>query len=267
MPTATLRTTLNYLKPTSGRPIYRASDAGVGADHNIGIELEPHEVLISDARDLNTLPDLDHYGFCLQPHTTQIRDFYTADSRAECYNREIVALVTDLTGASTAVVFDHTLRSDEAELRQAQGIREPAGFVHNDYTDSSAQQRLRDHLTDRQPDRFAIINVWRSTHGPAWRSPIACCDAATVDKKDLVNVERHARDRIGELEFATFNPEHRWYYFSAMMPNEALLIKTYDSASDGRATRAIHTAFRNPLAPAGAPPRQSIESRLLVLFE
>jgi hypothetical protein len=52
-----------------------------------------------------------------------------------------------------------------------------------------------------------------------------------------------------------------------MTAAEALLIKTFDSADDGRATRTIHSAFENPLAPADAPPRESIESRMLVFFD
>ena len=62
------------------------------------------------------------------------------------------------------------------------------------------------------------------------------------------------------------NPEHRWYYFPEQQFEEALLFKTFDSATDGPAQRVAHTAFANPLAPAAAPPRESIESRLLVFF-
>ena len=51
-----------------------------------------------------------------------------------------------------------------------------------------------------------------------------------------------------------------------MQPEEALLLKTFDAALDGRARRTIHTAFENPLAPPNAPPRESMESRLLVFF-
>jgi hypothetical protein len=49
-----------------------------------------------------------------------------------------------------------------------------------------------------------------------------------------------------------------------MTPDEALLIKCYDSATDGRARFAPHTAFIDPSAPWDAPPRESIELRMLV---
>ena len=115
--------------------------------------------------------------------------------------------------------------------------------------------------------RFAIVNLWRTIAGPVHQSPLACCDASTLDPTDLIASERRARERIGELELVSWNPAHRWYYFPAMQPDEVLLIKTFDAATDGRARRSIHTAFDNPLAPTDAPPRESIESRPLVFFD
>ena len=47
---------------------------------------------------------------------------------------------------------------------------------------------------------------------------------------------------------------------------ESALIKTFDSATDGRARRSIHSAFDNPLAAPDAAPRESIESRALIYF-
>jgi len=158
------------------------------------------------------------------------------------------------------------------EVRGERTTREPASVIHNDYTDASARRRLLDILPpgeaqQRLAGRFAIVNVWRSIRGTVWNSPLALCDASTLARGDLVAAERRARDRIGELELVSWNPAHRWYYFREMDERECLLIKTFDSARDGRATRSVHTAFDNPLAPADAPPRESIESRVFVFFE
>ena len=158
------------------------------------------------------------------------------------------------------------------DVRGQRTTREPAAVIHNDYTDASALTRLHDLLSadeaaTKARARFAIINLWRSVAGPVLNSPLACCDAATLSAGDLVASERRAKERIGELELVTWNPAHRWYYYPEMQVDEALLIKTFDSARDGRARRSIHTAFSNPLAPADAPARESMESRLLVFFE
>ena len=63
-----------------------------------------------------------------------------------------------------------------------------------------------------------------------------------------------------------FNPNHRWFYVPGMQPEEALLLKCYDSAHDG--TRfGPHTAFVDPTTPPGAPLRESIELRTLVFHK
>jgi hypothetical protein len=51
-----------------------------------------------------------------------------------------------------------------------------------------------------------------------------------------------------------------------MQRDEAVLIKCYDSAKDGRARFTAHGAFEDPTTPAGTPPRESIEARTLVFF-
>ncbi|MEC8550291.1 MAG: CmcJ/NvfI family oxidoreductase, partial [Pseudomonadota bacterium] len=71
---------------------------------------------------------------------------------------------------------------------------------------------------------------------------------------------------IGQIQMAHFNPDHDWVYFPAMEEGEVALIKTYDSATDGRTRFTIHTAFSDPLSPEGAMPRQSIETRCFAFF-
>ena len=88
----------------------------------------------------------------------------------------------------------------------------------------------------------------------------------TLEEQVLRPQQPLVLDGIGELELVTYNPKHRWYYASELQPDEVLLIKTYDSIQDGTARRVAHTAFENPLATADAPPRESVESRMLVFF-
>ena len=152
-------------------------------------------------------------------------------------------------------------------------IREPADIVHNDYTAASGIKRLRDHFAERPEAidellrrRFAIVNVWRSISGPVFNHPLTICDASTVGQDDLVSMERRAEERIGELQVALHNPEQRWYYFPEMTMDEALVFKTFDSNTDGRARFTIHSSFDDAGAPADAPPRESIETRCLVFY-
>jgi len=271
MPDSETTATLNYLVATGERPIYIASRGGADAALNIGAEFEEKEVVVHDARLLRPPASLDKEGFALCQHTTAVTDFYQLEGVKALYEAEITELVLAATAGSELLVFDHTLRSDSPSVRGEHASRETASVIHNDYSDASARKRLLDLLDagtaeQRLQRRFAIINVWRSIRGTVWNSPLTCCDASTLEPGDLVASERRAHDRIGELELVSWNPKHQWYYYPEMTFSEALLIKTYDSAQDGRATRTIHSAFENTLAPAAAPPRESIESRLLVFY-
>jgi len=272
MPAPEITATLRYLIPTGERPIYIASRGGADAALKIGAEFEDRQVIVHDARCLEPPASLDQEGFALVPHKSKVTDFYQLESCRSLYEAEITELVLAASGASEALVFDHTLRSDSSAVRGRHSTREPASVIHNDYTDASAAQRVRDLLPAEEAERrlqlrFAIVNVWRSIRGTVWNSPLTCCDAMTLASGDLIAAERRAHDRTGELELVSWNPAHQWYYYPEMTASETLLIKTFDSARDGRATRTIHSAFDNPLAPPDAPPRESIESRLLVFFD
>jgi hypothetical protein len=266
-----LTASLSYMVPTAQKPIYIASQGGAQAQLSISVEFEDRDVAIHDARQLPDPASLDQQGFSLCAQSTGIEDFYRLDDIRADYEAELRDLLSTELGTEEIFIFDHTLRSSSADIRGQRSTREPAGVIHNDYTDASAEKRLHDLLSDNEAAErlsrpYAIVNAWRSISGPVVNNPLCCCDAATIAVEDLVATERRAEERIGELELVTWNPAHRWYYYPEMQRDEVLLIKTFDSRTDGRARRSIHTAFDNVLAPADAPPRESIESRALVFY-
>jgi len=142
--------------------------------------------------------------------------------------------------------------------------------VHNDYTDWSGGQRVRDFFPDRAADllsrRLAIIQVWRPINRPVARDPLAIADARSIAAKDLIPTERRFPDRVGEIYQFTYSPAHRWFWFPDMHRDEAIVFKVYDSMTDGRARWGAHAAFENPLAPPDAPPRESIEIRAFAFY-
>ncbi len=262
---------LTYLVDTGVKPVTYPSVAGGDGVSRWAGRQEEHLVAIHDGRAAAEPFDLDRQGFALVRHDTAVTDFYDDAEIETVYEAEVESLVKAVTGASRVVVFDHTRRSDSVAMREQKGIREPAGNVHNDYTARSAPQRVRDLLPAEEAEallkrRFAIVNVWRPIRGPVRTAPLALCDARSVAPEDLIAAERRAKDRVGEIQQAVFNPAHRWYYFPNMERHEAVLIKVYDSAEDGRARFTIHTAFDDPTSPPDAPPRESIETRTFVFF-
>ncbi len=262
---------LTYLVDTGEKPVNYPSVAGEDSVSRWAGRHEDRAVAIHDGRAAAEPFDLDREGFALVRHDTAVTDFYDDAEIETVYEAEVEKLVKEVTGARRVVVFDQTRRSDSVAMREAKGIREPAGNVHNDYTARSAPQRVRDLLSAEEAEallqrRFAIVNVWRPIRGPVRSAPLALCDARSVAPGDLIAAERRAKDRVGEIQQAVFNPAHRWTYFPNMERHEAVLIKCYDSAEDGRARFTIHTAFDDPTSPPDAPPRESIETRTFAFF-
>jgi len=167
-------------------------------------------------------------------------------------------------------VFDHTLRTGDVEDREARKIREPVQRVHNDYTEWSGPQRVRDLLPDEADDllqrRFAIIQVWRAIRHSIESFPLGICDARSIAFEDFVISERRYPNRVGQTYAVNYSPRHQWFWFPRMRRDEALVFKVYDSLADGRARWTAHTAFDDPTAPPNARPRESIEIRTLAFF-
>ena len=263
---------LKFLANLDEPLVYIPSKGGGDETDHVG-NFTMQEVSIHDGRKNKPSSSLDVEGFQLVSQKTAVDDFYDKVQVESTYHDEVKTLLMEVTGATRIDIFDDTRRSSSIDQQRLKNIREPADIIHNDYTAVSGIKRLRDHLAD-DPDeatrllqrRFAIVNVWRSIAGPVLNHPLVLCDATTVAPEDLVSVERRAEDRIGELQVALYNPEHRWYYFPQMQMDEALLFKTFDSETDGRARFTIHTSFDDPGAPADTPPRESIETRCMLFF-
>jgi hypothetical protein len=167
-------------------------------------------------------------------------------------------------------IFDHTLRSGNEAEREEKLIREPVLSAHNDYTEWSGPNRLREFLPEEADRllarRFAIIQVWRAINQPIQANPLALADAKSVAMEDLLVAERRYPHRVGQTYRLKFNPEHRWFYFPEMRRDEALVFKVFDSAKDGRARFTPHTSFNDPASSPNAPARQSIEVRAFAFF-
>ena len=263
-----IRAQLQYLAPSDdGSAVYHAAQAGGAAAAHDG-QYRWHEVDIADARGCDL--SLDRQGFMLMPHNSAVTDFSDDAALADIYEPEIDRLLRSVTGARRVHVFDHTRRAASDNLRRNRTMREPSSVIHNDYTSWSAEKRLAEMLAHEaaslSAQRFAIVNVWRSIAGTVETMPLAFCDSTTLADGDIVEVTRQARDRTGQIQMAYYNPAHRWGCFPHMMPDEVALIKTYDSAVDGRNRFTIHTAFADPASAPDAPPRQSIESRAFLFF-
>ena len=230
---------------------------------------EAHRVEIADGRRAGDL-SLDTSGFMLVGHRTQVRDFFDPEELKRVYYPEVIALVQRMSGAKRVVVFDHTLRSGDEGEREAKLVREPVLSAHNDYTEWSGPNRVREVMGAEADEllkrRFAVIQVWRAIGKPIVSNPLAMADARSLAPEDLLIAERRYPNRVGQTYRLKHNARHRWFYFPEMRRDEAIVFKVFDSEKDGRARFTPHTSFDDPSTPAGAAPRQSIEARTLAFF-
>jgi hypothetical protein len=263
-----VETTLNYLADMAERPAYYLYEPPPGTPWR-NTKGDRRRVAIADARALTPPPALDVEGFALARLVTAVADLYDGEAVRDVYYREVERLVGDATGASRVVAFDHNVRNACVDGRDAAGTQGPVRYAHNDYTERSGPQRVRDLLAGEADavlrHRCAVINVWKPIRGPVRGAPLAVCDARTIAPGDLVATDLRYRDRTGEVYSMRFNSAHRWFYYPAMRADEAMLLKCFDSDA-GRARFTAHGAFDDPATPPDAPPRESIEVRTLAFF-
>lgn len=232
----------------------------------------PKTVRIENARPIADELSLDLQGFAVVKHRTAVRDFWDEAQTLALGHPETAELVRRVTGAARVVVFDHTLRrrTAGAEDRAADLPRQPASQAHVDQTVASGPQRVRDLMGDEAEAlltrRAAIINVWRPIARVARDWPLAFADARSVDPADLLASDLLFPHRKGEIYAVAHNPAQRWLYLPDLQPDEAVLIKCWDS--DASVARfAPHTGFEDPTTPPGTPPRESIEFRTIAFFD
>jgi hypothetical protein len=265
----TIEATLNYIAKT-GERIFTQTGGPGSTDVRAGGTQDARPVAMHNGRPQAEDFALDRHGFRFVRHDTKVGNFFDEDEVRRVYYSEMEVLVKAESSASRVVVFDHTLRTADDAQREARKIREVVPRVHNDYTEWSGPQRVRDLLPEEADDllrrRFAIIQVWRPIRHPVETFPLAICDACTLSPDDLVISERIYPNRVGQTYAITYNPAHTWYWFPRMRREEALVFKVFDSAKDGRARWTAHTAFQDPTAPPNARPRESIEIRTLAFF-
>lgn len=265
-----IRAPLTFIVPNADKPWNYQYEPPAGIERHRGDYVE-HQIDIADGRPLRGAFSLDVQGFELLHSPTLADDLYDGAELESLYHPETANLVQSVTGADKVLVFDHTIRSNAPNRRGADGIREAVRRVHNDYTDKSAPQRIRDLLPADEAERrlkkrYAFINVWRPIAGPLEEAPLALADARSLAPSDLVPSDLIYRDRLGETYAIAHSPGQRWFYFPRMDRDEVVLIKCYDS-DPTKAKLSAHTAFDEPTAPATPRPRESIEVRTIAFWD
>ena len=232
---------------------------------------EAHRCKIYDARPITSQFGLATHGFEMKRIPSEVIDFYDKDEVERVYNREVAAIIKKAIGGHEVVVFDHTFRTLNDEIIESNGTREPVKAVHNDYTDRSASQRVRDIMGDDRAEallreRFAIVQTWRPINQTVLTEPFALADGRTIPNSNFVPLQRRYSYRTAETYHISFDPNHLFYYLPEMTPEETYIFKVYDTDRSAGVRFTAHTAFDDPTSLPDARPRESVESRALVFF-
>ena len=257
-----VRAAIGYSERTEQKPYFYAN-----AHEKDFVPLKPAEVAIADARGRGCT--LEREGFTLVEHKSAVADLTDLKAVGEVHREEIVALLKDLTGCDEVVMtpFGILRFSEKAGANAAHDNSHPARFVHVDMA-SEAAAAMRDKTAPegRTVVRSAQYNVWRALAGTPQDVPLGLCAYPSVAREDLLDCDAIFDPLDGSPEWGfpnyllAYNPAHRWYYYSDMTPEEAIVFKTSESDPD-RAQLMPHGAFDNPLAGDDAPPRVSLEMR------
>ncbi len=186
----TLEATLSYIVD-DGSKVFTITAGPGGQDVRSGGTPDLRRVVLHNGRPHVGEFTLEGDGFHFVRHDTKVADFFDEAEIRRVYYPELEALIKAESGAKRVVVFDHTLRTADDELRESKKIREVVRRVHNDYTEWSGPQRVRDLLPDEADEllkrRFAVIQVWRPI-----RHPVESCAAG--DRRRALAVARQSRD-------------------------------------------------------------------------
>jgi hypothetical protein len=265
---ATVQADMNYIAPMLERPRNYTFEPPPGVPRS-NVVNDARRVAVHDARPIADRVSLDANGFAVMQHRSAVRDFLDDEEVRRVYYPEVERIVKRATGADRVHIFDHTTRRRVAGAQdRGDAPRQPVQRVHIDHTARSGPQRVRDLLPDEADEllkgRVQVINLWRPIKGPVEDSPLAVCDATTIDLADLVPSDLVYPHRVGETYSVRYNASHRWFYVPRMRTDEALLLKCSDTRTDVPARFTPHSAFVDPTAAPDAPPRESIEVRTLV---
>jgi hypothetical protein len=230
-----------------------------------------HRCRINNGRPLKDQFTLPTHGFTFFQHCSKVENFYDSNLINSIYDGEVATLIKTYMGAENVHVFDHTFRTANNAVALKNNTRAPVKSAHNDYTERSARQRLRDFLPvneaqKRLKRRFAIVQTWRPIRHPVQSEPFAICDGQTIPEEGFVTLYRRYSYRTAETYHLSYHPDHLWYYFPKMTPDEVIMFKVFDSDRSKGVPFTAHTAFDDPNTPINAPLRESVESRALVFF-
>jgi hypothetical protein len=266
-----------YSDPADGsQPLYISDDPNLKGTRNYNHSY--NMVNIQDARGFEDTFALSTHGFSLlQDLPVPSVTFDVVSEVNEIYIPFVLKTLSSLFGnARTVVPFTSTIRRASATGRQERPIRK----VHIDQSEAGAYLRARHELASdpgllqeilMNRVRYRIINMWKPINHPVRDRPLVFADSRTVADSDLIPVKQVYPHYTGETYAVRHSPAHKFWFWSDMQTNEAILLQCYDNAGkvegsgSGFGARVAHVSFSLTVDESESSERESIEVRCIVI--
>lgn len=258
--------TINFLANMQEFPVFYAPHEELN-----NIQLEAHEVEITDYRNAPQAPTLEEEGFMLARNDFDLQGEHDPAAVAKIYFPVLLPLIQEITGAAKVMPTPPLLRWTTDPGFERHSNSKPGRFAHSDFHIDSFYGRAHRMLAD-DPDksywlsgRILALNVWRVLSQPPQDIPLAVMDKRSQRAEDAIMAISCIDNPAGRMAFDStlwkHHKDQRWGYFSNMTPDEALIFKSYDSLDD-KAPGPGHSAFDDPTYADNAVPRSSLETRV-----
>lgn len=250
--------------------------------------LVPCEVALSAGNDAK----LETHGFEL---VSNVRMARAQDFDLDLYKQDLERIACDLTGASCARAYCSARRAPSRSANSTT-TASYAPYAHTDQAHLSWSALLPDIVDDwtskgppgitvdqarraANAKRYAIVSAWRFL-GPTetcTHSHLALLDPRSLQKGDVLHFELRTVNGTSGSNYRLKAPApayHKWSYFPGMHRDRDILFFTvfdthpqFPNAHVTPAPTIVHSAFLDPNAPPNAPPRESIDVRLLLVWD
>ncbi|KAI5814421.1 hypothetical protein BZA77DRAFT_318827 [Pyronema omphalodes] len=248
---------------------------------NIEYERGPEQP-ITDIRGRESEFTLDKQGFTFKLWTPPQLDWKNEQEINEKYFPAVKKLLCELLSSTQDVkrceLFSWRMRSAVSKVstfsptdvenmvkvipvRYAHIDNSPAGIIdwmRQTYGVDEATRLSREY-------RLQLFNIWYPLVEVVVDKPLAVCDAQTVSPSDLVEIYSISEDYPRRSFMVKYNPKFRFYYLNRMTREEVCVFRIYDSSKPD-SLGVPHAAFNHKI-PGVGPPRESIETRILVFSE
>ncbi|RSL87981.1 hypothetical protein CEP52_015360 [Fusarium oligoseptatum] len=246
------------------------------------IDLKEEPTKIYDLRSLNDV-SLERYGF--ETYSREFTPFsldHATEDQVEIYQTETEEFLKEVLSAEKVVCYDYRLRrngpsfvpGEKLNMNDPLLLDLPPRGAHNGISPQKLGPQLiktvlgatnqLQYLNSKY--RIRIVNTWRPLVDKLDDQPLAVCDFRTLKLDNMIAADRIYVSMRTQVYYLKHDPAQRWYWFSHQTPKETMVMLMYDTKPrPGHANFCPHVSFHNPKAAKDAPPRESVETRNIVI--